>query len=121
MQDIAKVAIPGKILMAAWAVTGGVTQFAVTKRAGVKREGEFEAECSHQLKKLREEQRLLSGTSVHGVAADMVTGNDIVDLPIESGNHLKATKRDDAEVPTEMWRYLLTGRIPQSGSKVFRG
>ena len=122
MQDIARVAIPGKILLAAWEVTGGITRFAATslsnrllgqndaapapefshRTIGLKREGGQVDETNHEHKKSKE------GV----VSTQMDTEEDTVDVTVDIGGHLKATKRDDAVVRTEMWRYFLLKGFP---------
>ena len=42
-----------------------------------------------------------------GEVSKMALGSDIVESTVESEGPLKATKRDDAVVRTEMWRHVL--------------
>jgi hypothetical protein len=46
------------------------------------------------------------------VSSQMDTEKDTVDVTVDIGGHLKATKRDDAVVRTEMWRYFLLKGFP---------
>ena len=119
---IVGVAIPGKILLAAWEVTGGITQFAnqanrlrpvgeqgwrVGTALGRKRPGKFEDTHLHLGKKWK--QDLLQPTLS---TPPVVTEKDAVVLTADIGDHLKAVKRDDAAVRTKMWQYFLLKRFP---------
>jgi hypothetical protein len=127
MRDIVGVAIPGKLLLAVWEVTGGITQFAnqanrveldqgsavgsavvleIETTLGRKRPGELDTLIQANKRGKHDTPQLTSSTST------LVTEEDAVEETVDIGDHLKAVKRDDAAVRTKMWQYFLLKRFP---------
>jgi hypothetical protein len=105
MQDIARpVAIPGKIVLAVWEVTGG-GDYPVC--FGKRSAGGKEVTEGRMKHKTTRRFREVDIANHDGEVSKMALGNDIVESTVESEGHLKANKQDDAVVCTEMWQHVL--------------
>jgi hypothetical protein len=145
LQDIVRAAIPGKILLAVWGITGGIMTFqggltecqSASATLGQSLEASSaRATLGQSLEASTDEvsceERHLDNSLVrsmpgrplevsldcsppikrHRVDLTMEPAKDAVVPTAESGDHLKATKRDDAAVRTGIWLGFLMKPFP---------